>query len=216
MNQESQVSGTQTISPPQVYKHHRDTLPLNDTAWFGSFVGGLERGAIYLLGGSPGARKSGLALQLALDLARRGVKSLFLLTEEPAARLYDRAAAMMTDWPADDLLRAIAHISAEATLPPMRDLPKFVCEELLSAQGKYHGQDFRLVVVDSAQARGLSPAMNSNCSRSFSRSSSSFFSSRFVGVFGISVAIAACKSCLRSGVDRSASRTAFVTAFSIC
>src|SRR5687768_3782009 len=40
------------------------------TKWLAASLGSFTRSGIYLLAGPPGSRKSGLALQLALDLGR--------------------------------------------------------------------------------------------------------------------------------------------------
>src|SRR4051812_41049788 len=55
------------------------------TRWWGMAVNRFAKAGIYLLAGPPGSRKSGLALQLALDLARSHQRTLFVLTEEPAS-----------------------------------------------------------------------------------------------------------------------------------
>lgn len=150
------VVSTPPSNPPSadVKQRRREDLPLRDMDWFGSFLGGLRRGGVYLLGGSPGSRKSGLGLQLALDLARQGMRSLFLLSEETAERLYDRSFPMMSDWSANDLCGGIAHISAEV-LMATADLPQFVAQKILAPGGKWNGSTFPLVVIDSIQGNGL-------------------------------------------------------------
>lgn len=72
-----------------------ESLPLgqNDRlAWFDEFIGGILGGGIYLLGGSPGGRKSGLATQIVLELATAGVPSISVLTEASERRFFERAA----------------------------------------------------------------------------------------------------------------------------
>src|SRR3954463_1235041 len=68
--------------------------------WFEKAVHRFVASGIYLLGGQPGARKSGLALQLALDRARQNMPCLFILNEEPASRLRERALLLTRKWPA--------------------------------------------------------------------------------------------------------------------
>ena len=48
-------------------------------------------GGIYLLGGSPGGRKAGLATQVVLELATKNVPSVSVLTEESERRFIERA-----------------------------------------------------------------------------------------------------------------------------
>src|SRR5438034_80254 len=54
-------------------------------------VGDFFSGGIYLMAGPPGSRKSGLALQVVLDLGKVHRRSLYLMTEEPSWRLRERA-----------------------------------------------------------------------------------------------------------------------------
>jgi hypothetical protein len=107
-----------------------EDLPLDEMDWLGDFVGGVRRGGVYLLGGSPGSRKSGLALQLALDLTLNGMRSLFLLSEETPARLYDRSFPMMAEWTAQESCHGITHIATETMMPPLVDLPLFVTQQM--------------------------------------------------------------------------------------
>src|SRR4051812_35738831 len=55
----------------------------------------LTEGGIHLISGPPGSRKSGLALQLALDRGAHGSRSLVLLSEESTARVRERAFRML-------------------------------------------------------------------------------------------------------------------------
>ena len=80
-------------------------LPLSD-----DLCGEVVQGGGYLLGGAPGSFKSGLALQLSLDLNRQGVRTLIILTEEPAHRLKDRALLMTAQWPTADVQTALSHL----------------------------------------------------------------------------------------------------------
>jgi predicted ATP-dependent serine protease len=80
-------------SAPSLPKLRRETVPsiqLVDNQWFSDSLGVFVQGASYLLGGAPGSRKSGLAAQLALDLARQGKTVLTIPTEEPEPRVWDR------------------------------------------------------------------------------------------------------------------------------
>ena len=74
----------QSLSPAtrlvfsEIGKSRVKTLNLCDNAWFTDAVGTFVAGASYLLGGAPGSRKSGLAAQVALDLARQDKKVLIV------------------------------------------------------------------------------------------------------------------------------------------
>jgi DNA repair protein RadA/Sms len=140
-----------------VAAHRQEWLPLSDVyEWATELCGGFLRGGSYLLGGTPGAFKSGLALQLALDLNRQGVRTLSILTEEPAYRLKDRAIRMTSHWPKADVQRALSHLHVETDLQDIEDLPRFVATHVLSSTGRYHG--VKLIVLDSIQGHGLSGA----------------------------------------------------------
>src|SRR5688500_12246674 len=72
-------------------------LPPTDLALGGPLSGvtGFAQGGIYLLAGPPGSRKSGLALQVALDRGATGKRSLLLLSEEWPSRVTERALRML-------------------------------------------------------------------------------------------------------------------------
>jgi predicted ATP-dependent serine protease len=121
--------------------------------WFEKAVHRFVASGIYLLGGQPGARKSGLALQLALDLARQDQPSLFILNEEPAGRLRERALMLTSKWPAAAVRRAFRNLRVEVDLYDLESLPPFVAHQVLSPAGAHHG--IKLLVLDSIQGRGL-------------------------------------------------------------
>jgi DNA repair protein RadA/Sms len=128
-------------------------IALKDTAWFGDAVGTFVQGASYLLGGAPGSRKSGLAAQVALDLARQGVRVLILPTEEPHDRVWDRLLRMMSGLPADDITQAMVHLCVERQPPSPEQLPHYVASQVLASGGIYHS--VKLVILDSVQGHGL-------------------------------------------------------------
>src|SRR5438067_9097876 len=63
--------------------NRRPELPLSEEFDFlRSALSQFVMGGIYLVGGVPGGGKSLLSIQIALDLALSGLRSLFILTEE--------------------------------------------------------------------------------------------------------------------------------------
>ena len=124
-----------------------------ETKWLAASLGSFTQSGIYLLAGPPGSRKSGLALQLALDLARSHQRSLFVLTEEPAARLKARALTMTSDWANGSASRAMGQIAVEQDLPDLAAFPDFVRREVVNPLGSHHGVG--LLVLDSVQGFGL-------------------------------------------------------------
>ncbi len=138
-------------------KQRRDTVPaiqLVDNQWFSDSLGVFVQGASYLLGGAPGSRKSGLAAQLALDLARQGKTVLTIPTEEPEPRVWDRFYPMLSGIPATDITRAMIHLRVEANPPSIDQLPSYVSRQILSPNGSHHF-DVKMVIIDSVQGHGL-------------------------------------------------------------
>lgn len=121
--------------------------------WFGEVVGTFARGGCYLLAGAPGSRKSGLAMQLALDLARWGSRVLIVATEEPAARLRERAGRMTSHWSPDEARLALSNLQVETNIVGVESLPALVSRNVLTPGGAYHGID--LLILDSIQGQGL-------------------------------------------------------------
>ncbi|HEV2293196.1 MAG TPA: ATPase domain-containing protein [Tepidisphaeraceae bacterium] len=129
-----------------------ESLPLgqNDRlVWFDEFIGGMLGGGIYLLGGSPGGRKSGLATQIVLELAAAGIPSISVLTEESERRFFERAAKLSSDWPKREAQHAMGLARCDARISDLEQLPGFLLRDVLSPNGRYAGS--RLVVIDSVQ-----------------------------------------------------------------
>jgi DNA repair protein RadA/Sms len=124
--------------------------------WLQELCGEVVQGGVYLLGGAPGGFKSGLALQLSLDLNRQGIRTLSILTEEPASRLKERALRMTGQWSKKDVQTALSHLQVETDLQNIEDLPRFIASHVLSPSGRYHGVG--MIVLDSIQGHGLSSA----------------------------------------------------------
>ena len=120
--------------------------------WFDEFIGGLLAGGIYLLGGSPGARKSGLSNQLALELATNGIPTVAVLTEESERRFLERASKLTSEWPKKEAQRAISLARCDARVSDLDQLPGFLLRDVLNPHGRYAGS--RAVIVDSIQGHG--------------------------------------------------------------
>jgi DNA repair protein RadA/Sms len=107
-----------------------------------------------MLGGAPGANKSTLSRQLALDLASNGHRCLFFLSEETPARLKASLVRMMTGWPDDKVQRAMSNLLVEANVQDLQALPRYFARNVLSPGGPY--ENIKLLVVDSIQGHGTS------------------------------------------------------------
>jgi DNA repair protein RadA/Sms len=111
-------------------------------------------GGVYLLAGQPGIGKSRLSTQIALDLGRRGLKTLYVLTEQSKDELAKVARQMTSDWPRKDVERALACVLPEDGVYDIETLPSFLAHQVMSPSGKYHGVS--LIIIDSIQGHGLS------------------------------------------------------------
>ena len=144
---------------------HESLLLSAENEWHTAFAGPIMRGASTLLGGAPGAFKSGLALQLFLDLARQGVPQLVIATEEPPHRLKERALRMTSNWSRADVERAFSHLFIESDLQDIESLPRFVANHVFSPTGRYHG--VQMIGLDSIQGHGLPAAATRRYERLF-------------------------------------------------
>src|SRR5438552_1107072 len=89
-------------------------LPLSKSlGWLVELCGQVVQGGVYLIGGAPGANKSTLSRQIALDLATRGHRSLFILSEEPACRLKAFLSRMTAGWSAAKVDYALSNLLVE-------------------------------------------------------------------------------------------------------
>lgn len=109
----------------------------------------LAPAGIYLLAGVPGGRKSGLALQLTLERAARGQRSLLLLTEESVERVRDRAERMVADWSHAERVAARANVFCEPASLDADAMVRQVERLVLRPAASHAGVD--LVVLDSIQ-----------------------------------------------------------------
>jgi len=113
-------------------------------------------GGVYLLAGQPGIGKSRLSAQIALDIGRRGQKTLYVLTEQSKDDLAKVAHQMTSDWPRRDAKTAMGNVFPEEAVYDIETLPSFLSHQVLNPGSKYHGVN--LIVIDSVQGHGLSAA----------------------------------------------------------
>lgn len=138
----------------EVHRGGRETLEMPGLPWLQEVLrGGLTKGGIYLLSGEPGIGKTTLAVQILVDLAKRGIPVVYLTNEQSLA---DIAAVV------DRIARGLVGAEAEAVrdnlfcddaVPEIKDLPDFLARRVLSDGQEYHG--CRVLVYDSIQGRGL-------------------------------------------------------------
>lgn len=130
-------------------------LPLSpQLQFFQEIVGGhFMAGARYLLSGPPGGGKSRLATQVCLDLARHGIPTLTILTEEMPEQMKRRAQQMAYDWPGPDIQVALSNMCVDQSVLDVTTLPDFLIRQVLPPAGAYHHVKF--IVLDSIQGQGL-------------------------------------------------------------
>jgi DNA repair protein RadA/Sms len=135
---------------------HYDELPLSDNlAWLKSRISKFVQGGVYLLAGQPGIGKSRLSAQIALDLGRNNIRSLYILTEQSKEELAKIARQMTANWPQEAAILALKNVEPEETIYDIETLPSFLAHQVMSPSGKYHG--VKLIVIDSIQGQGLAP-----------------------------------------------------------
>jgi len=122
--------------------------------WLKQRIAQFVVGGTYLLAGQPGIGKSRLSVQIALDIGRRGLRTLYILTEQSQDDLAKVARQMTSDWPRGDADRALKNVLPEEGIYDLENLPSFLSHQVMSHSGKYNG--VKLIVVDSVQGHGLS------------------------------------------------------------
>jgi DNA repair protein RadA/Sms len=133
---------------------HAEIQLSESLAWLRQRIAKFVIGGIYLLAGQPGIGKSRLSTQLALDLGRRGMKTLYVLTEQSQDDLAKVARQMTSDWSRKDADQAMRNVYPEENVYDLETLPSFLGHQVMSPSGKYHG--VKLIVIDSVQGHGLS------------------------------------------------------------
>jgi DNA repair protein RadA/Sms len=133
---------------------HAEIQLSESLAWLRQRIAKFVVGGIYLLAGQPGIGKSRLSTQLALDLGRRGMKTLYVLTEQSKDDLAKVARQMTSDWSRKDADQAMRNVEPEENVYDLETLPSFLGHQVMSPSGKYHG--VKLIVIDSVQGHGLS------------------------------------------------------------
>ncbi len=134
-----------------------DLIQLTSLPWLERSVApGLIRGGVYLLAGEPGIGKTTLAIQVLGDLARQGLKVLYLTTEQGLPDLKRAVERIHTDGSRslDPTLRE--NFLLDDTLDDLAELPRFFARRVLTEGEEYHGT--QAIVIDSIQGRGLSAA----------------------------------------------------------
>jgi DNA repair protein RadA/Sms len=138
----------------EIHRGGRESLDVPGLPWLQEVLrGGLVKGGIYLIAGEPGIGKTTLAVQVLIDLAKRGVPVVYLTNEQSLADIagvVDRITRGLTPTEADAVKE---NLFCDDAVPEIKDLPDFLARRILSEGQEYHG--CRVLVYDSVQGRGL-------------------------------------------------------------
>lgn len=132
----------------------KEGLDISDLPWLRRALGSdLIKGAIYLVAGEPGIGKTTLTIQISGELSKKGIKVLYIPTEQSLSdvkRVANRIFSL-EDKDAQSLISENFYID---TIDDLSMLPWFLNHRVLSSEGEYHGCE--IIAVDSLQGGGLS------------------------------------------------------------
>lgn len=130
-----------------------DILTLPNLPWLNNAISpGFIKGGIYLLAGEPGIGKTTLAIQVLGDLAKIGIRVLYITTEQGLVDL--KRAVIRVHGDEGKLPKKIMeNFFFDDTIEDIDSLPRFLARRVLTEGEEYHG--IQAIVVDSIQGRGL-------------------------------------------------------------
>ncbi len=124
-----------------VRQPRHEQVEFSRNPFFEELLGQIVREEATLVAGAPGSNKSTLSRQLAIDLAAKGRRTLFILTEENPERLKSAILKMTSDWKADEVKKVLANLHVETALHDVLMLPGFLTQAVVNPDGAYHGVD---------------------------------------------------------------------------
>jgi DNA repair protein RadA/Sms len=124
-------------------------LDISRLSWLKKAVGSdLIKGGIYLLAGEPGIGKTTLSLQVLGELARQGIKVLYIPTEQSMSdirRVFSRLFESGRSGAEDNFF--------VDTIDDLKMLPWFLSHQILPLEKEYQG--CQVIAIDSLQGGGL-------------------------------------------------------------
>ncbi len=124
-------------------------MDISGLSWLKKAVGSdLIKGGIYLLAGEPGIGKTTLSLQVLGELAKQGVKALYLPTEQSMSdikRVFSRLFKSRRSGAEENLY--------VDTIDDLKMLPWFLSHQILPLEKEYHG--CQVIAIDSLRGGGL-------------------------------------------------------------
>jgi|Deesub1362B_J571_1020462.scaffolds.fasta_scaffold01077_3 DNA repair protein RadA/Sms len=131
-------------------------LDISKLPWLRKAIGSdLVRGGIYLLAGEPGIGKTTLSLQVLGELARQGVKVLYLPTEQSMSDIKRVFSRLFKAQAGDQASSAGDNLYVD-TIDDLKILPWFLSHQILPLEKEYHG--CQVITIDSLQGGGLGTA----------------------------------------------------------
>ncbi len=141
----------------QIADDARQMLKIEELPWLTEAIGGgFVPGGAYLVAGEPGIGKTTLAIQVLGAFARRGVKVLYVSTEQGLADL--KAVLHRVHGDKDGRLPAAIeeNFFLDDSVEDIDVLPRFLARRVLTSGQEYHG--VRILAFDSVQGKGLAAA----------------------------------------------------------
>jgi DNA repair protein RadA/Sms len=143
--------------PDEIAGKSQEYLTVPSLPWLNEAIGeGFVRGGVYLLAGEPGIGKTTLALQILADIAQRGMKVLYVTTEQGLPDIKRALERVLGARGGHLPTRLAENFYMDDSVDDIDSLPKFLARRVLTDGQEYHGA--QLMVVDSVQGRGLSAA----------------------------------------------------------
>lgn len=141
----------------QIADDARQMLKIEELPWLTEAIGGgFVPGGAYLVAGEPGIGKTTLAIQVLGAFARKGIKVLYVSTEQGLADL--KAVLHRVHADKDDRLPAAIeeNFFLDDSVEDVDALPRFLARRVLTSGQEYHG--IRVLAFDSVQGKGLAAA----------------------------------------------------------
>jgi len=127
-------------------------LDISGLSWLKKAIGSdLIKGGIYLLAGEPGIGKTTLSLQVLGEIAKQGIKVLYLPTEQSMSDIR-RVFSRLFKSNRDQQSKTEDNLYVD-TIDDLKMLPWFLSHQILPLEKEYNG--CQVIAIDSLQGGGL-------------------------------------------------------------
>lgn len=145
-------------------------------SWLQDVYKRIPRGSVHLIGGRPGAGKTGILLQAGLGLVAEGYRVHFVLTEQAVDRVVDRLGLLLADKKKAVERSARNRMTLDDQISDVSHLPDYVLGLLARSSWNNERPDF--LIVDSIHGTGI----NSNSTKVYKRIYDLFHLTRSTGL----------------------------------